>query len=240
MRLTPHLLARVLSAMLLLAAAAGAVPAPVGDARSCRRTCAGQQHACLRIARTQAAALRSACTGDRATIRSCRKRARTARRDARAGCRRLRAECVACCRAGSGPTCPIGRPVAFAPPPAPDLDALGVPRLPDGTFFVVAIPNASLAIDPTLRTPVTALGACTGWITGCVETASGSLDDCARSAPSCATDEPADEAACCPASCFDAYQAARRGGLADLAAFSAVYFRDGSCVPGLRALVEGR
>jgi hypothetical protein len=87
---------------------------------------------------------------------------------------------------------------------------------------------------------VTALGACTRWITLCVDPASRSLDDCARSAPACATDRPWEEAAaCCPAACFATYEAARLGGAEPLAAFSQVYFTDASCFPGVRALLDG-
>lgn len=134
----------------------------------------------------------------------------------------------------------IGRVLTFAPPPVQDLAALGAPRLPDGRFFVFGTPDASLTIDVTLAGPVTALGACTRWITTCVDPASRSLDDCARSAPACATDRPWEEAAaCCPAACFAAYETARLAGIAPLAAFSQVYFTDASCFPGVGALLDG-
>jgi hypothetical protein len=119
------------------------------------------------------------------------------------------------------------------------LTAARLPRLPDGQFLVLAVPGAQLTIDPTLRDPVTALGACTAWITACVDP-SRSLDDCARSAPPCATDRPWEEAtACCPAACFEGYQRARQGGTEPLAAYEQVYFKDASCFPGLRALLAG-
>ena len=133
----------------------------------------------------------------------------------------------------------IGRVVTFAPPPVQDLAALGAPQLPDGRFFVFGTPDASLTIDRTLSGPVTALGACTRWITTCVDPLSRSLDDCARSAPACTTDRPWEEPPCCPAACFAAYEAARLAGVAPLAAFSQVYFTDASCFPGVRALLDG-
>src|SRR5262249_17829160 len=129
--------------------------------------------------------------------------------------------------------------VKFQPPPPQDLSALGLPELPDGSLFLIGVPNATLAVDPALRTPVTALGACTRWITNCFDPVFRSLDDCARSAPRCATDQPQDEPACCPGMCFEAYRAARRVGTEPLAAFSDVYFRDASCFPGVRELLEG-
>ena len=132
----------------------------------------------------------------------------------------------------------IGRVVTFEPPPVQDLAVLGAPQLPDGRFFVFGTPAASLTIDATLSGPVTALGACTRWITTCVDPLSRSLDDCARSAPACATDRPWEEPPCCPAGCFAAYEAARLDGTAPLAAFSQVYFTDASCFPGVRAMLD--
>jgi hypothetical protein len=134
----------------------------------------------------------------------------------------------------------VGRVVTFVPPPVQDLVALGAPQLPDGRFFIFGTPEASLTIDPTLKGPVTALGTCTRWITTCVDPASRSLDDCARSAPACATNRPWEEfAPCCPAACFAAYEVARLGGTAPLDAFRQVYFTDASCFPGVRALLDG-
>jgi hypothetical protein len=231
-------LAHALALVLLIACSASGEAAT--SRRQCLRACPAEQRSCLDLARARAGALRAACTGDRAARAACRRGAHATLRTAAAGCRRLRKDCRACCRAGGqGPVCPVGRPVAFEPPPPQDLNALGLPRQEDGHLFVLAIPNASLAIDPTLRTPVTALGACTGWITSCVAPAARSLDDCARSAPPCTTDRPWEESTCCPPACFDAYQTQRRAGAEPLAAFSTVYFRDASCFPGLRALLEG-
>ena len=236
-----HQLGRpVLWMMVLVACTAGAVAA-AGSRRPCLRSCGSEQRACRGLARTHAGALRAACTGAGGSRASCRRAARTIVRRATTGCRRLRKDCRACCRAGgAGPVCPIGHPVAFDPPPPPDLAAARLPRLPDGQFVVLVIPGAQLLLDPTRRDPVTALGACTGWITSCVEPAGRSLDDCARSAPPCATDRPWEEAvACCPAACFEAYQQGRRAGTDALAAFAQVYFQEARCFPGVQALLAG-
>jgi len=157
------------------------------------------------------------------------------------GCRGLRSDCRACCRAGgAGLRCPVGRPVAFDPPPPLDLATAGVPRLPDGNFLVLGIPGAQLEIDPSRRDPLTAAGACARWITSCVTAGGHSLDDCARSAPPCATDRPWEErAACCPVACFERYQAARRGGAQQLVSLDTVYFGADTCFPGVAALIAG-
>ena len=155
--------------LVLVACTAGSVAA-ASSRRVCLRSCGSEQRACLQLARTHAGALRATCTG--AARASCRRAARTTLRTASASCRRLRRDCRACCRAGGeGPACPIGHPVSFDPPPPPDLAAAHLPRLPNGHFLAIAIPGAQLEIDPTLRDPVTALGACTAWITSCVDPA---------------------------------------------------------------------
>ena len=215
------------------------VVSAAGDAsrRPCLRACKVEQRSCLGVARTTSAALRAACTGAGTARAGCLRGTRIARRTVRAGCARLRKDCRACCRAGGrGPTCPVGRAVPFDAPPEQNVTAIGLPKLPGGHFLAIAIPGAQLEIDPTLRTPVTALGRCTRWIAACVDGATRTLDDCARSVPPCATERPWEEvSACCPAACFAAYQAARRAGAEPLAAARATYFADASCFPGVAA-----
>ena len=229
--------------LVLLVAICAATPAPAGASstlRRCLQACASDVRSCVALARTRTRTARSACTGSSSARAACRHAARAGLHLSVQSCHTLRKDCRACCRAGGqGPACPVGRPVGFEPPPRQDLGALGVPRQDDGSFFVLAIPNASLAIDPTRRDPVTALGACTGWIVACVDPASRSLDDCARSAPPCTSAQPWEEPACCPSACFAAYQERRRAGSEPLAAFSAVYFEGASCFPGVRTLLEG-
>jgi hypothetical protein len=229
-------------AALVLVLLLATTPTPIFAAnaarRQCLRTCAPEAKSCMALARSRVVALRTACTGSAST---CRRTTHAVLRTAKASCRRLRKDCRTCCRAGgTGLKCPVGKAVSFDPPPPQDLEAAHVPRLPNGQFLMLALPGAQLTLDPTLRDPVTALGACTAWITSCVAPAVRSLDDCARSAPPCATDRPWEEAtACCPAACFDAYQQARRSGTESLAAYGRVYFREPDCFPGVRALLEG-
>ncbi len=220
-------------ALTLPAAAAG----PTGR-KACFKNCGEARRTCLRVAKQRRAAAQASCTPDAGSRRACRRAAGALLRKAKPACGRYQRQCRACCRAGgNGPACPIGRPVDFEAPPMPDLERLGVPRLPNGRYLAIAIPGLQLEIDPTRRDPVTAFGACLRWITKCVEPGVRQLDDCARSVPSCLTDRPWEERqACCPTACFAAYEATRQAGTPPLPAFQGVYLADAGCFPGLREL----
>src|SRR5262249_4119543 len=157
-------------------------------------------------------------------------------------CARPRAECRACCRAGgTGPVCPVGQPVSFDPAPPVDLSAAGLPAAADGHPLLLAIPGGRLESDSSRRDPIVAAGACTRWITSCVVDGRHALDDCTRSAPPCATDRPWEEpAVCCPVSCFERYQTARRGGASPLGALEAIYLAKDPCFPGVAAMLAGK
>ena len=90
----------------------------------------------------------------------------------------------------------------------------------------------------TRKDALTALGACTRWITACV--AGGqAVDDCARSVPPCGTETPWEEpVACCAPSCFARYQEARRAGAEPSDAVDAVYYGDDPCMPGVADLLR--
>lgn len=132
----------------------------------------------------------------------------------------------------------IGQLVAFDPGPLPDFTALGLPPRGDGTYSFMGVPNADFAIDPNLKDPITALGRCASWIVACLSPPTRLLDDCARSAPACTTDQPWLEGQrCCPSACFTAYESLRREGASPGRALRTVYFQDASCFPGVRAVL---
>lgn len=132
------------------------------------------------------------------------------------------------------PTPEVGRLVSFTPPPTPNVALLGLPREDDGTHLVLEIPGVALRANPDLRDPATAFARCIRWIMECAQAGAGSLDDCARSAPVCQTEEPWEEAAeCCPAACFEAYIVRRLQGQDDFDSFDQVYLTEHSCFPGL-------
>jgi len=138
----------------------------------------------------------------------------------------------------------IGRMVNYTPPALPDLNALKLRQTETGGYMLFPVDSGEsqghMEIQDDLRDPLTALGACTRWIVGCVEPGNRSIDDCARSVPQCTTDKPwEEEAHCCPSSCFDSYATIREAGIESITAFDTVYFADGSCFPGLEELLTG-
>ena len=138
----------------------------------------------------------------------------------------------------------IGKRVQYTPPALPDLDALNLPETESGGYMLFPVDSGEsqghMEIQKDLRDPLTAVGACTRWIVGCVEPGQRSLDDCARSVPQCTSDKPwEEEAHCCPASCFDSYATLRESGVEPITAFDTIYFADGSCFPGLEDLLTG-
>jgi hypothetical protein len=223
-------------------------PAAASGTRVCTRSCKVPVTACMRCVRTDVRTARAACAGPRGARRQCRSEAVADGKAAMTRCRTLAASCVACCGAGGAscsttvePICPIGRHVDFTPPPRRDPATLPLPPAADGKLVVLELPGGRLDVDPAQRGPLTVLGRCTAWIAGCVAPPARTLDDCARSAPTCSGTAPWEEPQpCCPAACFAAYRRARVAAPTDeapLDTFTRVYFDDAACFPGVRAAV---
>lgn len=115
--------------------------------------------------------------------------------------------------------------------PVPDLKQF----LPGGNLLA-QIGEARLELDPTVRDPLTGLGACSDLLTYCFEPGVKSLDACASEVTRCSTKEPWNEEDCCPDSCIKAYEDARRSA-EPLAAFDTALYGNGSCYPGVKELV---
>jgi hypothetical protein len=137
--------------------------------------------------------------------------------------------------ADAGPT--VGAIVSFTPSPDVDPSTLPFPRTDAGALILSGTSHAQLVWTLSAPGPITAAAQCSRWVTSCVSP-DRSLDDCARSVPTCETDQPWNESACCPAACFQRYVAARLAGTKDLDAFMTAYLsRSDPCVPGLKALL---
>jgi hypothetical protein len=136
--------------------------------------------------------------------------------------------------------------VAAGPQRQPGLlrrlaDATGLsealPNAGSGLLSVIRIANVRLELNPRLRDPLTALGACADLVTYCYSPPSQSLDQCMTSAPSCQTAQPWRENQCCPTACRTAYQTARRNGQTEMQAFESVFFQQPDCFPGVRQML---
>ena len=131
----------------------------------------------------------------------------------------------------------IGKDVVFVgPPPIPVARLNSLPRNPETNRpILISINGAQLEFDGNLRDPISAVGACTAWISACYDPGTREIDDCARSAPTCKTNQPWLEAtSCCPSGCFDAYRSKRLNGANEIDTYFEVYFMDGSCFPGFK------
>ncbi len=148
------------------------------------------------------------------------------------------------CGGGGGtPFTPPDR-VPVTIPPEPDLSQL--PLNAEGHPVVVQTDQVEISIDTSQRGPTNALAACMAVIEQCWVDQRRSavnrieiMDRCERSAPTCATDEPWNETACCPAACWQRYEAARFAGQDPTAIEDEIYFGSDPCIPGLGAAVGG-
>lgn len=128
--------------------------------------------------------------------------------------------------------------VAFVEPARPDLAASGLPILSNGNVLLTSVPGGSLQVDLTRKDELTALADCAQWVFGCFEPTSRSLDACVAAVPTCQTQEPwLESASCCPAACKTQYQALRSGGGEPYPSLDKVLFEDGTCLPGVNAML---
>lgn len=237
-------------ALLLATVVSGALPLTAharAGGKSCARACAVAQHACLRDARGNFGGHRADCRGDAASGRVCRGRAKRLFATARRACRSFRSQCRQCCRAG-GLRCdaPPELPVVIGTFSSPDQDALehtGLPPAPGGQGFVaLALPDGLVGFDPAARTPVSGAAECATAVLACFAPGARNWAGCLAAVPQCETDMPwvGDHPMCCPAGCFERYQALRRDGLAGPQAFAAAIWEAPSCMPGLRGAGPAR
>jgi len=134
----------------------------------------------------------------------------------------------------------VGQVISFTPAPDDDPSTIPGPRTDAGDLVLAQGAQFQLLWSPPVPGPMTAAAACTRWVTSCV-VAGHLLDDCARSVPACATDQPWDEPACCPVACYERYAAARQRGVEDVEAFLAAFLgKDDPCIPGMAALLGGQ
>jgi hypothetical protein len=133
---------------------------------------------------------------------------------------------------------PIGQWISFDAPPRPTPEEGRYPKDAANRSIISRGGDVALAIDPTLRSPVTTVSGCNWWLTSCF-TAGNNLDDCYLSSPRCEGDTPwLDDRLCCPQACYDDYAQRRRDGAPPTDALLATHEAH-SCFPGLDAYIAG-
>jgi hypothetical protein len=203
----------------------------------CRSDCKRRAATCVGNAKEERVVRVAACKAG-ADRRNCIKAQKKTFADAKKACRSLRASCRACCAAG-GSQCAGEEPIfsgTFAVPDRHALDALPLPRGPNGTGFTwLPTPDGALVIDPTRRSPVSAAAECAAFVIGCFQAGTRNWAGCFDNAPPCRSDTTflEDGPTCCPAACATRYQELRQGGLDGPAAVTRAIWDAPSCIPGL-------
>jgi hypothetical protein len=124
----------------------------------------------------------------------------------------------------------------FPTTPIQDWTQIGLPQR-NGNGVLIEVGGSRLELSPTLDDALTRLGSCTDAITYCYSPGERDLDQCVASVNVC--DSTLNPSGCCPSACQSAYTAARNKGTAEIEAFDQVFFQNGSCFPGVSALVGG-
>lgn len=130
----------------------------------------------------------------------------------------------------------IGSEVEFdRPAELSTADLLALPTGFLGRPLLVEGPRLSAVVNLDDRDEVEGLARCLSLVKACTSPPDRSVDDCMRSAPVCTTNTGWDEpGACCPAACFDSYEAQRLNGVGVNRAFMATFFSSTSCVDAVR------
>ena len=131
------------------------------------------------------------------------------------------------------------RPAPVTIPPAePPRNYSDYPK--DSLCRPIIARGATLYLHPRAPDPLTALAACTGMITRCLQPPERSLDACVISTPRCTTSQPWMEPECCPEACVTAFETRRRAQVDSLVAFDETFFAPPSCMLGVDALTGGK
>jgi hypothetical protein len=134
---------------------------------------------------------------------------------------------------------PYKRPEPVVVPTLPDVDLSQLPKDAQGRPVLSQSDQAALVLEKQAKVqPVNVLAACSALVTHCYKPGERELDACFMSALRCASAQPWNDPAykpCCPAECWNQYEAKRIAGLPPLAAFDATLFARESggagCIP---------
>lgn len=150
------------------------------------------------------------------------------------------------CTGGGGGTTPYTPPdpVPVTQPAEPNL--AGLPLSEEGNPIFIATEQTEISVDTSQRGPTSALASCMAVIEQCwreqglnADNQVRVMDLCERSAPTCATAEPWNEAPCCPAACWDRYEAGRAAGQEPAAVEDEIYYGADPCIAGVPPTTGG-
>ncbi len=121
-------------------------------------------------------------------------------------------------------------------PPLEPLRTSVLPPTGTGKPLLFASHEGALIVDETLSDPITAAASCMQLVTTCIQPPTvkngRERDSCMKSARTCESNHPWDEAeACCSAACKDVYEKLRTKGYSRFEAWKLT--RTGNCFPGL-------
>jgi|MudIll2142460700_1097286.scaffolds.fasta_scaffold07471_3 hypothetical protein len=134
---------------------------------------------------------------------------------------------------------PYKRPQPVVVPPLPDVDLSGLAKDSQGRPVLAQSGGTALVLEKQVKLrPVNVLAACSSLVTRCYKPGERELDACFMSVPRCTSAQPWDDPAykpCCPAQCWNEYEAKRIAGVSPQAALHATLFggepRGGGCIP---------
>ncbi len=125
----------------------------------------------------------------------------------------------------------------------PDRSMLDDPPLtphPDGGYIVHWTAEASLALDPEARTPLSAAAECIALVIACYEPGLRTRLGCLENVEQCGSETPwtGDEPFCCAAGCAERYRSLREAGYNQPDGVVEALLGQESCAPGLDAWRE--
>ncbi len=130
----------------------------------------------------------------------------------------------------------IGTEVTFdLPADLSPADLAGLPTGALGQPILIESPRLGAVVELGDRDEIEGMARCLAVVKACTSPPDRTLDDCMRSAPVC-TGSPwwSEDDACCPASCFDAYESQRLDGIGTAQAFLDTFYSSSSCIDAVR------
>ncbi|REG26003.1 hypothetical protein ATI61_11298 [Archangium gephyra] len=137
------------------------------------------------------------------------------------------------------PASPIPEePLPANPLPANNPDLPSFAELPSSLRDEPFIPmhgGLPLSFDEALADGITAAADCAALVTSCLERTNGDFDTCVAGTPTCATEQPWTEEACCPKRCKTDFNSRRAAGRGGFDTYIDVFVKEMTCFPSVEA-----